>query len=252
MKLSTLIVGSLVFGASVGHAAPLFTYSFADVTTSSASSAGGAAGNLTFSSFTASGVGADSTVAGIFSFSGWTTGATNASDSFSGGLNASDYFEFTITPGAGFQFSLTSLDFSAGRTTTGPRQFAIRSSADGFASNLAASVSAANESVVATNVVQFTDNTATALYSGNAITLSGASFTDVTSSLTFRIYAFNAESSAGVFRIDDFAINGTVSALTSPTGSSGIPDSGVGTGFFGVVLALLTAVARRSGIRSMV
>jgi len=241
-----------MFGASVCHAAALFTYTFADVTTSSSSSAGGAAGNLTFSSFTASGVGADSTATGVFSFSGWTTGATNASDSFGHGLNASDYFEFTITPDAGFQFSLTSLDFSAGRTTTGPRQFAIRSSADGFASNLVPSVADDHESVVATNVVQFTDNTATALYSGNAINLNGASFTDVTSSLTFRIYAFNAESTAGAFRVDDFAINGTVSALTSGTGSSGVSDTGVGSGVVGVVLALLMAAARHSGIRAIV
>jgi hypothetical protein len=249
MKLTHLIVASFLLGTSASHAAALFTYNFSDVTTSSSTSAGGAASNLTFSEFSAHGVGATATAAGVFSFTGWTTGATSGSDAFSGGIDSGDYFEFTITPNAGFQFSLTSLDFSAGRTSTGPRQFVVRSSADGFANNLAASVTSANESVVPTNVIQFSDNSSTALYSGNAISLSGASFTDVVSPLTFRIYAFNAESNGG-FRIDDFAINGSVSALTAGSGSSSVPDTTPGSTLVGLLLALLIAAGRSTGARA--
>jgi hypothetical protein len=215
MKRQFLItLGTMFFAANLP--AQVFTYAFSDVVSgTSSTSAGGSAGHLTFSTFSANGVGATSNAGGVFSFTGWSTGATNASSVFSGGLDATDYFQFTITPDAGFAFTLTSLTFSAGRSATGPRQVSLRSSADDFVANLPVATTNANAGVVATNIIQFTDNATTATYTGNSAMLTGADFTNQSGPLTFRIYGFNAESAAGTLRLDDFGINGSVSTISA-------------------------------------
>eukprot|EP01012_Entosiphon_sulcatum_P042059 TRINITY_DN55997_c0_g1_i1.p1 TRINITY_DN55997_c0_g1~~TRINITY_DN55997_c0_g1_i1.p1 ORF type:complete len:290 (+),score=20.69 TRINITY_DN55997_c0_g1_i1:309-1178(+) len=206
-------------GLALSARAQIYTYPFTDVVSgTSSSSAGGTASNLTFSSVTASGVGATANAGGVFSFVTWTTGATTGQNTFSGALDTTDYYQFTITPAANFSYSLTTLVFDAGRSSTGPRQFLVRSSADNYSSNLAASVTNANVSVVATNVFQIIDNTNTTAYAGNTITMTGlSSYTSVTGPLTFRIYAYNSEATTGSFRIDNLAINGSVSAIPEPS-----------------------------------
>src|SRR4030095_12400094 len=47
------------------------------------------------------------------------------------------YYSFSITPNVGTPTTLTALDFDAQRTTTGPGNLALRSSLDGFATDLA-------------------------------------------------------------------------------------------------------------------
>lgn len=230
MKRSTLVVWSAWFAAIAAGFSParaqVFTYSFADVVGgTSSTSAGGTAGNMTFSSFSAAGVSPTANAGGVFSFTQWSTGATDGNSTFSGALDSSDYFQFTITPASGYQFSITSLTFDAGRSGTGPRQFAIRSSADGYTSNLSAATTNANVSVVATNVFQFTDTAST--YAGNSITLSGANFTNLTDPLTFRIFAFNAEGSSGVFRIDNFSIHASATAVPEPSTYAALAGAGV-------------------------
>ncbi|HEY0947451.1 MAG TPA: hypothetical protein VGD81_19365 [Opitutaceae bacterium] len=199
--------------------AQVFTYTFADVLNgTSDSSAGGSADHMTFSSFTAEGVSTQANAGGVFSFTGWPTGAKDGSDEFSGTLNAAAYYEFTITPEAGYALSLTSLTFGAGRSSTGPRQFSLRSNAgaDGFATNLTGAASNTNISVTGGNIFQFVDNNSSSTYAGNSVTLTGGDFTDVTAAITFRLYAFNAEA-GGSFRIDNFAISGSASAIPEPS-----------------------------------
>jgi hypothetical protein len=232
MKRNIILVWSAWFAAIAAGLSParaqVFTYTFADVVGgTSSSSAGGTAGNMTFSSFSPAGVGANSTAGNVFSFSGWSTGATNTSDTFSGALDPTDYFQFTVAPSSGYQLSITGLTFDAGRTTTGPRQFAVRSGADAYTTNLTGAAGHANVSVVSTNVFQFTDNTDTASYAGNSITLTGSGFTGVTGSVTFRIFAFNAESSGGGFRIDNFSIHASATAVPEPSTYAALAGAGV-------------------------
>src|SRR5947209_8280388 len=90
-RFVVIVCLAVAFGPAVR--AQLFVYNFNDVASGSSSSAGGASGGgLTFSNFTASGVAAGSNAAGVFSFTGWTTGATNGSNTFSGGVDLTDYF----------------------------------------------------------------------------------------------------------------------------------------------------------------
>lgn len=209
------VVSAVAFRAS----AQTFTYNFSDVSTSTRGSSGGVSEHLTFSSFTAAAaLPGNSNVAGVLALNGWDGGATNGSDVFNGTLNTAKYFEFTITPDEGFSYSLTSITFSAGRTSTGPRQFVIRASHDGFAANLPG---AANSpvSLLSSGVFQFTDNGSTNLISGQSVILGGDVFSDLTTPITFRIYAFNSEST-GYFRMDDVSIYATSAASAVPEPST--------------------------------
>lgn len=195
----------------------LFTYDFADVTTSSGrSSAGGSSGHLQFGNFSATAtLSANSNATGIFAFGSWVPGgATDQSDVFTGAPDPAEYYEFTITPDPGYSLTITGISLSAGRTATGPRQFVLRSDADAYVANLAAGA-VPPLSVVGGNILQFTDNATTNLVAGQTFTLSGADFSDLLGARTFRLYAFNAEGS-GTLRIDDVAIMGSVSAVPEP------------------------------------
>ncbi len=228
-KIALLFIGLL---ASVGLAQGQFTatYDFASVSTSSGTTdptTPPSATNLTFGAFTAVGVPANPNAAGRFSFTDWALGATNGSDSFAGSLNAAEYYQVTITVNEGFKLDLNSITFTIQRSGTGIRQYSIRSSLDSYAQNLPASISPSNAtlSVVSGNIFQITDVTTTA-QNGSTITL-GSQFDEITGSVTFRFYGFNAEASGGSFSIDNVTFSGTVSsaaivvAPTVTTGTSG-------------------------------
>ena len=99
-------MAAVLLGAAGAQAqTALFTYQFSDVTTtpsSGTSSAGGSATGVNFSSFTAVGTPANPNAAGRFSFTNWPIGATNGSDTFTGGISLTEYYQFTITAPAGY------------------------------------------------------------------------------------------------------------------------------------------------------
>ncbi|MCU0336078.1 MAG: hypothetical protein MUF62_13740, partial [Chitinophagaceae bacterium] len=152
---------------------------------------------------------------GRFSFTGWPTGASNGSDVFSGAPNYTQYYEVTLTPQPGFTFSINSISFTVQRSGTGIRQYAVRSSVDGFGANLPASISPANAvlSVQAGNVMQVADASTTA-QNGSTIT-PGSSHADISAPVTFRFYGFYAEGSAGTFSIDNVSFTGSADAVGS-------------------------------------
>jgi len=112
-----------------------------------------------------------------------------------------DYFAFTVTANGGFVLNLTSLELDEIRTGTGPQQWVVRSSLDGFTANLGS----------------FT-NTGTSLLTNRSIPLS-SSFYNQTGSIEFRIYAFQATGGTGVWRVDNVEVFGSISApdATPPT-----------------------------------
>ena len=172
---------------------------------------------LQMSHFSASGVSINPNADGKFSFSGWSDGAANGATSFAemtGALSTSDYYEFTVTPRPGSAMSLTEVRFNVDRTANGPRSFVIRSSANNYAANLPAAVTPANPQLsvlTAPNPVNtffFTADSAVAV-NGVKATMSGATFSNLTGPITFRIYAFNAEDPTGSFGIDNVELVGT-------------------------------------------
>lgn len=176
---------------------------------------------MTFGSFSAAVTTATNPNAtGRFSFTDWPTGGVASNDTYSahtGSLSTSQYYEVTLTPANGFMASLTGIMFKVQRSGTGIRTYSVRSSADTYAANLPASIMPANTnlSVQANNVFYWNLDATTSGQNGSMITLSGTSFTNFTSPVTFRFYGWNAEGSGGTFSIDTVAFVGSVSGATS-------------------------------------
>ncbi len=187
-------------------------YSFANVATTSGTSdptKAPVATGVTFGSFTANGLGNNSTATGRFSFSGWPLGAINGSNTFTGILSSSQYFEVTITPLSGYTVDINSIAFTLQRSATGVRQWTVRSNIDQFTTNLPASINPSNNNLLANtdNTFQITDRTVTTAQTGCTISL-GKNFSNVSSAVTFRFYGFNAESTNGTFSLNSVTING--------------------------------------------
>ena len=151
--------------------------------------------------------------AGRFSFTGWPRGATTGSDNFTGAFDAGQYYEVVITPETYYTLKLDSIKFTIQRSGTGIRQYAVRSSIDGFAANLASNIFPANTSlqVVGNNIFQITD-AATTAQNGSKVSFAANA---LTSAVTIRFYGWNAESVSGTFSIDNVLIYGA--STVSPT-----------------------------------
>jgi hypothetical protein len=140
-----------------------------------------------------------------FGGSGWfDAGNTPAGNTLAEAVAGNDYIQFIVTPNAGFSFTPTSFVFVWDRSATGPANVALRSSADGFASNLGT----------------VTGITAGA-FATNTITISG--LTALTTATTFRLYGYQATGTGGTGGFDETgasAINVTLNGTTAATASS--------------------------------
>lgn len=114
--------------------------------------------------------------------------------------NGSAYFEFTVTPQNGVTFNLSDISFGSRSTSTGPQAYALRSSADNYASNIAAGTMTANSTWV--------------LFSSPNLSFSASS------QLTFRLYGYNGTGSASAstanWRIDDLKVTISTGGASAP------------------------------------
>ncbi|MCF7559725.1 T9SS type A sorting domain-containing protein [Sabulilitoribacter multivorans] len=134
---------------------------------------------------------------GTYNSRDWTT---------AGVIDANDYLEWTLTPNSGYQISLSTMNITYDRSGQGPTMVDIQvDTGSGFTSIFTdAAVSAGSEN-------------------NNGIDLS--SIINVSGTITFRLYAFNAGSAAGTFDIEQntavnkgIVINGVVTALPGCVG----------------------------------
>jgi hypothetical protein len=129
-----------------------------------------------------------------FGSTGFTTSAT---------IDLTQYIEFTITPNAGFQISISSVVFLYQRSGTGPRTYALRSSFDGYVSNLGGALAGAD--VTTTQTFNFAFSALTPACNVP---------------ITFRLYAYNSEATGGTGGPEDggnttnkdIVVNGSVSS----------------------------------------
>lgn len=145
------------------------------------------AGQIVNSNITVSGIGRGSGITG-----------TNANDRYNAylwstiGLDANDYFQFTLTPNASYEIDLTSFVYTGQASGTGPTNLALRSSIDSYATNIG-----------------------TANVAGTTISLSAAAYQNLTTPITFRLYAWGG--SGGTYSVNDFKFNGTVTPISTAT-----------------------------------
>ena len=112
----------------------------------------------------------------------WTTGA----------FDATDYFTWTLTPNSDFEIDFTSFVYTGQASGTGPTQFDFRSSADGFAANIAYVRLRREQRSIWCAALQ-----------------------DKTTATEFRLYGFGNTSggTAGTYSVNDFTFNGSVNSL---------------------------------------
>jgi hypothetical protein len=228
MMKHLLSISFLFLGLNVFSQAFSALYPFSAVTTTSGvndPTPPPTATGVTFGSFSAVGVGANSSGGGRFSFNSWSTGATTGVDTYStmtGAIDLTDYYEVAITPSVGYGVTLTKIDFDVRRSTTGIRNFSARSSADGYATNIPCAVifTQTNISVPVPGIFFWNfDATSTAVdQKGCIYSPTGSGYTNFTSPLTVRFYAWNAEAGTGTFSLDSVIFTG------SATFGAGIAD----------------------------
>ena len=141
---------------------------------------------------------------------------TYAADSFwPDRLHVDDYFEFVLTPNPGYEIDFINFIYTGNRDAffgPPPTNISIRSSLDGFTNDIGAPT----------------------LTGINSIDLSSSEYQNITTTITFRVYAWGGVT-PGIFGIDDFEFNGAVNPIpcyggitTTWNGSSwdnGIPNN---------------------------
>ncbi|HLP64529.1 hypothetical protein, partial [Flavobacterium sp.] len=168
------------------------------------------------SNITVSGIGRGAGISGNNATNRYnTTGWVNTSAS----LVSDEYFEFILTPNLGYAINFNDFAFTNQRSASGPSTFDVRSNLDNFGSSLG----------VYSNVGDNTPITET-------LSLTSTSFDEVASSITFRIYGYNATGGTG--SINDFVFTGNVGciqpvAFTVTGGGSGCANTGVAVGLSG-------------------
>ncbi|MFZ9937134.1 MAG: Ig-like domain-containing protein [Luteolibacter sp.] len=146
---------------------------------------------LTVSPLTKVGITSSSSF-GNFRGSNWPTGASNGSDTFTGAVDTGKHIEFTLTATSG-TIDLPTITFGVGRSSTGPRQWQWRSSADGYAAPIPVTTVNAD---FTHSAGMLTNPDSSSSWTGNVIETSGPAYEGLTS-ITFRLYGYNAEASTG-------------------------------------------------------
>jgi hypothetical protein len=208
-------------------------YSFANVSTSSGSvdptAPPGVAG-LTLSAFLAHSVSANPNAAGRFSFTSWPLGGIHAVDgysNFTGSLDSQVYFEFKISPATGFTFDLTGISFGFRRSSTGIRNFALRCSRNNFSRNLRGFVAGNPKIDVIGDTIFFWKYDSVSISTdqkGCGLQLD-STFKKMTDTITFRIYAWNAEAKSGSFSLDNVTVTGSAYDSILPPDTEGIAET---------------------------
>lgn len=139
-------------------------------------------GSVSHPNISVGGIGRGTGVVGVASANRYNGNSWNTA-----ALDPDAYYEFELKPDADCQINLISFVYTGQVSVNAPSNFAFRSSLDGFTANIGAP-------------------TAT----GTTIDLSGAAYQAIPGTVIFRLYAWNALSSAGNFSINDFTFNGTV------------------------------------------
>ncbi|MCB0755585.1 MAG: lamin tail domain-containing protein [Flavobacteriales bacterium] len=117
-----------------------------------------------------------------------------ATTSIATAVSGNDYMEFTITPNAGYGFAVTSIAVNFQRSGTGTRELALRSSVDGYTSNIGTNFNITDNTNVQTHTFTVAQST-------------------LSSAVTYRFYGWaEATGGSGGFEGtgDDIVVNGTV------------------------------------------
>ena len=111
------------------------------------------------------------------------------------GCDNNEYVEFSVQPTGSATITVLSLSFAFARSAQGPQQLTVRSSVDGFSSDLYSQGTSTN-------------------YQTASVALNGSGFSNQSGAITFRIYACNAMDTGGTLKLDQIAINANALPVT--------------------------------------
>jgi len=135
-------------------------------------------------------------------------------------VTTSAYYEFTLTADPGYTVSLTNFDFGSRSTATGPKSFALYSSADSYTASLFTGTLLSNSTWA------FFDNS-----------ISSPVVSDGGGALTYRLFLYDGTGSPASGtennRIDDVSMTVTTAPIPEP-GTVALVGLGLGAILFGV------------------
>lgn len=145
---------------------------------------------------------------GRFSFTGWPLAVVDNQPS-SGSIDLNQYYEFSLSVLPGYSLQINEISVSVGRTGTGIRRCAVRSSQDQFTENIAFVCDTQDDKIIVLDdlSLELKDVNQAVLgtiYSTTSIDITGPD------SLVCRFYGWSAKQKGGTFSIDDVAIQGSV------------------------------------------
>ncbi|MDN3678261.1 lamin tail domain-containing protein [Flavobacterium paronense] len=137
------------------------------------------------------------------------TGNTAAGNTIAEAIAGNDYIQFIVTPNSLSDFTPTSLVFGWDSSGTGPSTIVLRSSVDGFTTNLGSVAVAAS------------------LSGPTAYTISISGLLNITTATTFRVYGIGATGTGGTggFDVGSNVINVQLNGTTTTTAPTCTPPS---------------------------
>lgn len=186
-----LCIFSIVMSASSLKAVDILTYNFATLAPFTVDP-NATASNVNFTGSSAS----QFTLPNVLAID-TATGAVDAATAVSN----DSFYQFSITPNAGFSIDLSNLSFKGSTAASGTPNngYVVRSSVDGYATNLSTSSFATQFSTFTTYNVSLTTG-----------------FQSLTTETTFRIYSWMDKGTNPSVVYDDIALAGTVTAVPEP------------------------------------
>lgn len=160
--------------------------------------------NLQVGSFRAVGLSSQPTASGRFAFRNWPLGANANSNDLTGNINLNQYFEISIQALQNAELVIENIIFTTQRSSTGPRQWSVRSSIDNFQNDLEAESDNNRIRILGNKILQITDRTYSSAISNQKVYAPPSASTNI----TIRFYAYNSESNSGSFSLNKVIING--------------------------------------------
>jgi len=154
--------------------------------------------------FSATGVSTNSTAAERFAFSGWDQGPVDGEVDFAflpGSLNGTKYYSFRMDPSITDLLTVDSIGFRVKRNATGIRTFAVRSSADNFATNLPIRSGGNPNISIKPGNIAFYNTDVTTEVATMVVDPGAVGYLNLIAPITFRLYAWNAEDANGTVRV---------------------------------------------------
>ena len=208
MKIKILLIAFLIANLSNAQLLQWNTYGNTGLETTEPSVANDA--NISASNLTlGAGIGSIGNANRLGGNNWFDTGNTVAGNTIAEAIVGNDYIQFIVTPNALSDFTPTALVFGWDSSATGPSNIVLRSSVDGFTTNIGSVAVAAS------------------LSGPTAYTIAISGMLNVTTATTFRIYGIGATGTGGTggFDVGSNVVNVQLNGTTTTTASTCTPPS---------------------------